>query len=117
MLSLGFALVLDAHENLLLVESTLRLLSCLLDHLQLPTPGTNLLLQADRIEGILTHFLPHGQLLFLNDNFSQGLEKEFSAAWPSLEWDSLREQGRNTVIEHIARGSLASASCLTCFLL
>uniref|UniRef100_A0A8D2DMW9 AP-5 complex subunit sigma-1 n=1 Tax=Sciurus vulgaris TaxID=55149 RepID=A0A8D2DMW9_SCIVU len=33
-ISLGFALVLDAHENLLLVESTLRLLSCLLDHLQ-----------------------------------------------------------------------------------
>lgn len=82
-LSLGFALVLDAHENLLLAESTLRLLAhLLLDHLRLLVPGTNLLLRADRIEGILARFLPHGQLLFLNDQFIQGLEKEFSAAWP-----------------------------------
>lgn len=82
-LSLGFALVLDAHENLLLAENTLRLLArLLLDHLRLLAPGTNLLLRADRIEGILTRFLPHGQLLFLNDQFVQSLEKEFSAAWP-----------------------------------
>ncbi|KAF3824704.1 hypothetical protein GH733_010038 [Mirounga leonina] len=82
-LSLGFALVLDAHENLLLAEGTLRLLArLLLDHLRLLTPSTNLLLRADRIEGILARFLPHGQLLFLNDQFVQGLEKEFSAAWP-----------------------------------
>ncbi|XP_012866213.1 PREDICTED: AP-5 complex subunit sigma-1 [Dipodomys ordii] len=81
--SLGFALVLDAHENLLLAESTLRLLARLLiDHLRLLAPGTSLLLRADRIEGILTRFLPHGQLLFLNDRFVQGLEKEFIAAWP-----------------------------------
>uniref|UniRef100_A0A8D1CST2 AP-5 complex subunit sigma-1 n=2 Tax=Sus scrofa TaxID=9823 RepID=A0A8D1CST2_PIG len=82
-LSLGFALVLDAHENLLLAESTLRLLARLLfDHLRLLVPGANLLLRADRIEGILARFLPHGQLLFLNDQFVQGLEKEFSAACP-----------------------------------
>ncbi|XP_062969151.1 AP-5 complex subunit sigma-1 [Cynocephalus volans] len=81
-LSLGFALVLDAHENLLLAESTLRLLARLLDHLRLLAPGASLLLRADRIEGILTRFLPHGQLLFLNDQFVQALEKEFSAAWP-----------------------------------
>nr|XP_008017891.2 AP-5 complex subunit sigma-1 isoform X2 [Chlorocebus sabaeus] len=82
-LSLGFALVLDAHENLLLAEGTLRLLArLLLDHLRLLAPSTNLLLRADRIEGILTRFLPHGQLLFLNDQFVQGLEKELSAAWP-----------------------------------
>ncbi|XP_062059900.1 AP-5 complex subunit sigma-1 [Lepus europaeus] len=82
-LSLGFALVLDTHDNLLLAESTLRLLArLLLDHLRLLAPGTNLLLRADRIEGILTRFLPHGQLLFLNDQFVQVLEKEFSASWP-----------------------------------
>uniref|UniRef100_H0WYG2 Adaptor related protein complex 5 subunit sigma 1 n=2 Tax=Otolemur garnettii TaxID=30611 RepID=H0WYG2_OTOGA len=82
-LSLGFALVLDAHENLLLAEGTLRLLArLLLDHLRLLAPGANLLLRADRIEGILTRFLPHGQLLFLNEQFVQALEKEFSAAWP-----------------------------------
>uniref|UniRef100_A0A0G2K3F6 Adaptor related protein complex 5 subunit sigma 1 n=1 Tax=Rattus norvegicus TaxID=10116 RepID=A0A0G2K3F6_RAT len=82
-LSLGFTLVLDTHENLLLAERTLRLLArLLLDHLRLLTPGTNFLLRADRIEGILTRFLPHGQLLFLNDQFVQDLEKEFSAAWP-----------------------------------
>ncbi|XP_034349703.1 AP-5 complex subunit sigma-1 [Arvicanthis niloticus] len=82
-LSLGFALVLDTHENLLLAERTLRLLArLLLDHLRLLAPGTSFLLRADRIEGILTRFLPHGQLLFLNDQFVQDLEKEFSAAWP-----------------------------------
>lgn len=82
-LSLGFALVLDTHENLLLAESTLRLLvRLLLDHLRLLTPGNNFLLRADRVEGILARFLPHGQLLFLNDQFVQDLEKEFSAAWP-----------------------------------
>ncbi|XP_015097328.1 AP-5 complex subunit sigma-1 [Vicugna pacos] len=82
-LSLGFTLVLDAHENLLLAEGTLRLLArLLLDHLRLLVPGANFLLRADRIEGILARFLPHGQLLFLNDQFVQGLEKEFSAAWP-----------------------------------
>lgn len=82
-LSLGFALVLDTHENLLLAERTLRLLArLLLDHLRLLTPGTNFLLKTDRIEGILSRFLPHGQLLFLNDQFVQDLEKEFIAAWP-----------------------------------
>lgn len=82
-LSLGFSLVLDAHENLLLAESTLRLLArLLLDHLRLLTPSTNLLLRAERIEAILSRFLPHGQLLFLNDQFIQALEKELSTAWP-----------------------------------
>lgn len=39
-LSLGFALVLDTHDNLLLAERTLRLLArLLLDHLRLLTPG------------------------------------------------------------------------------
>ncbi|KAJ8777982.1 hypothetical protein J1605_001134 [Eschrichtius robustus] len=81
-LSLGFALVLNAHENLLLAEGTLRLLArLLLEHLRLLVPTANLLLRADCIEGILARFLPHGQLLFLNDQFVQGLEKEFSAAW------------------------------------
>uniref|UniRef100_A0A8C0WPC5 AP-5 complex subunit sigma-1 n=1 Tax=Castor canadensis TaxID=51338 RepID=A0A8C0WPC5_CASCN len=81
-LSLGFALVLDANENLLLAESTLQLLARLLIDLRLLVPGTSLLMRADRIEGIITRFLPHGQLLFLNDQFVQSLEKEFSAAWP-----------------------------------
>ncbi|XP_061063865.1 AP-5 complex subunit sigma-1 [Eubalaena glacialis] len=82
-LSLGFTLVLNAHENLLLAEGTLRLLArLLLEHLRLLVPTANLLLRADCIEGILARFLPHGQLLFLNDQFVQGLEKEFSAAWP-----------------------------------
>lgn len=82
-LSLGFVLVLEAHENLLLAESTLRLLArLLLEHLRLLTPNTNLLLRAERIEAILSRFLPHGQLLFLNEQFIQALEKELSTAWP-----------------------------------
>lgn len=79
-LSFGFALVLDAHDNLLLAESTLKLLTRLLfDHLRLLAPGSNLLLRADHIESILIRFLPHGQLLFLNDQFIQCLEKELNA--------------------------------------
>ncbi|KAH0615707.1 hypothetical protein JD844_026050 [Phrynosoma platyrhinos] len=67
--SLGFALVCDPHENLTLAESTLRLLvRSLLDHLKLLSSGSDILLKADRTEVILGKFLPHGQLLFLNDH-------------------------------------------------
>ncbi|XP_044516323.1 AP-5 complex subunit sigma-1 [Gracilinanus agilis] len=81
LLSLGCALVCEPHENLLLAESTLRLLTrLLLEHLKLLSSGSNVLLRGDRIEAILNHFLPHGQLLFLNDQFVQQLEKELSAS-------------------------------------
>uniref|UniRef100_A0A8D0CA54 Adaptor related protein complex 5 subunit sigma 1 n=1 Tax=Salvator merianae TaxID=96440 RepID=A0A8D0CA54_SALMN len=74
---LGFALVCDAHENLMLAESTLRLLvKALLDHLKLLSSGSEVLLKADRTEVILQKFLPQGQLLFLNDQFVVGLERE-----------------------------------------
>ncbi|XP_074052152.1 AP-5 complex subunit sigma-1 isoform X2 [Macrotis lagotis] len=80
-LSLGCALVCEPHENLLLAESTLCLLSrLLLDHLKLLSSSSDILLRADRVEIILNHFLPQGQLLFLNDQFVQGLEKELSAS-------------------------------------
>ncbi|KAM9065767.1 AP-5 complex subunit sigma-1 [Sarcophilus harrisii] len=80
-LSLSCVLVCEPHENLLLAESTLRLLGrLLLEHLKLLSSGSDLLLRGDRIELILGHFLPQGQLLFLNDQFVQGLEKELSAS-------------------------------------
>ncbi|XP_062992064.1 AP-5 complex subunit sigma-1 isoform X2 [Elgaria multicarinata webbii] len=79
---LGFALVCDPHENLMLAESTLRLLvKTLLDHLKLLSSGSDVLLKADRTEVVLGKFLPHGQLLFLNDQFVLGLERELSAAF------------------------------------
>ncbi|XP_036604978.1 AP-5 complex subunit sigma-1 isoform X2 [Trichosurus vulpecula] len=80
-LSLGCVLVCEPHENLLLAESTLRLLTrLLLHHLKLLSSGSDILLRVDRIEIILNHFLPQGQLLFLNDQFVQVLEKELSAS-------------------------------------
>lgn len=79
--SLGFALVCDPHENLLLAESTLRLLvKPLLDHLKLLSSGSDVLLKADKTELILSKLLPNGQLLFLNEQFVLGLEKELSAS-------------------------------------
>ncbi|XP_025069089.1 AP-5 complex subunit sigma-1 isoform X3 [Alligator sinensis] len=82
-LSLGFVLVCDPHENLMLAESTLRLLArYLLDHLRLLGPGNDIVLKADKTEVILNKVLPHGQLLFLNDQFVQALERELSATLP-----------------------------------
>lgn len=82
-LSLGFVLVCDPHENLMLAESTLRLLArYLLDHLRLLGPGSDIVLKADKTEVILNKVLPHGQLLFLNDQFVQALERELSATLP-----------------------------------
>lgn len=79
--SLGFALVCDPHENLMLAESTLRILvKSLLDHLKLLSSGSDVLLKADKTEVILGKFLPNGQLLFLNEQFVLGLEKELSAS-------------------------------------
>ncbi|XP_070612922.1 AP-5 complex subunit sigma-1 [Erythrolamprus reginae] len=78
--SLAFVLVCDPEENLMLAEGTLRLLgSTLLEHLKLLSAGSDVLLKADRTEAILEKFLPHGQLLFLNDQFVAGLERELGA--------------------------------------
>ncbi|KAJ7326608.1 hypothetical protein JRQ81_016367 [Phrynocephalus forsythii] len=78
---LGFSLVCDPHENLMLAESTLRLLvKWLLEHLRLMSSGSEVLLKADRTEVILAKLLPHGQLLFLNDQFVLGLEREVSGS-------------------------------------
>ncbi|ETE56483.1 Protein C20orf29, partial [Ophiophagus hannah] len=76
--SLAFALVCDPDENLMLAEGTLRLLvKALLEHLKLLTTGSSdVLLKVDRTEAVLEKFLPHGQLLFLNDQFVVGLERE-----------------------------------------
>ncbi|KAI4803787.1 hypothetical protein KUCAC02_025435 [Chaenocephalus aceratus] len=78
--SLGFTLVCEPHENLLLAEGTLRTLTrhCL-EHLHLLGPGSEVLLRSDRIDALLSRLLPHGQLLFLNHRFAHSLEKEVAA--------------------------------------
>ncbi|XP_048338271.1 AP-5 complex subunit sigma-1-like [Sphaerodactylus townsendi] len=79
--SLGFALVCDPHENLMVAESALRLVvKLLLEHLKLLSSGSDVVLKADKTEVILGRLLPHGQLLFLNDQFARGLEREVAAA-------------------------------------
>ncbi|XP_029349665.1 AP-5 complex subunit sigma-1 [Echeneis naucrates] len=78
--SLGFTLVCEPHENLLLAEGTLRSLTrhCL-DHLHMLGQGSEVLLRSSRIDFLLSRLLPHGQLLFLNHRFAQSLEKEVAA--------------------------------------
>ncbi|XP_068195179.1 AP-5 complex subunit sigma-1 [Antennarius striatus] len=78
--SLGFTLVCEAHENLLLAEGTLRNLSrhCL-EQLHLLGQGSEVLLRSHRVDALLNRLLPHGQLLFLNHRFAQSLEKEVAA--------------------------------------
>ncbi|XP_069488356.1 AP-5 complex subunit sigma-1 [Ambystoma mexicanum] len=82
-LSLGFALICDAEENLMLAESTLRMLvKFLLDALKLLNQSSDIVLKADKAEILLNMFLPHGQLLFLNHQFVQALEKELGPSTP-----------------------------------
>ncbi|XP_035530435.1 AP-5 complex subunit sigma-1 [Morone saxatilis] len=78
--SLGFTLVCEPHENLLLAEGTLRNLTrhCL-EHLHMLGQGSEVLLRSNRIDALLSRLLPHGQLLFLNHRFGQSLEKEVAA--------------------------------------
>ncbi|KAK5857773.1 hypothetical protein PBY51_010993 [Eleginops maclovinus] len=78
--SLGFTLVCEPHENLLLAEGTLRTLTrhCL-EQLHMLGQGSEVLLRSNRIDALLSRLLPHGQLLFLNHRFAQSLEKEVSA--------------------------------------
>ncbi|KAM3837943.1 AP-5 complex subunit sigma-1 [Diretmus argenteus] len=77
---LGFTMVCEPHENLLLAEGTLRSLTrdCL-ENLHLLGPGSEVLLKSDRVDVLLSRLLPHGQLLFLNHRFAQSLEKETAA--------------------------------------
>ncbi|XP_067898357.1 AP-5 complex subunit sigma-1 [Heterodontus francisci] len=80
-LSLGFALICDPYENLMLAENTLRLMvKYLTEHLKLLIQGNDVVLKTDRIEVILNTFLPHGQLMFINCCFIQSLEKELNAS-------------------------------------
>lgn len=78
--SVGFVLVCEPHENLLLAEGTLRNLTrhCL-EHLHMLGQGSEVLLRSNRIDALLSRLLPHGQLLFLNHRFAQSLEKEVLA--------------------------------------
>ncbi|XP_040056359.2 AP-5 complex subunit sigma-1 [Gasterosteus aculeatus] len=78
--SLGFTLVCEPHENLLLAEGTLRNLTrhCL-ETLHMLGPGSEVLLRSHRVDALLSRLLPHGQLLFLNHRFAHSLEKEAAA--------------------------------------
>nr|XP_033789492.1 AP-5 complex subunit sigma-1 [Geotrypetes seraphini]XP_033789568.1 AP-5 complex subunit sigma-1 [Geotrypetes seraphini]XP_033789664.1 AP-5 complex subunit sigma-1 [Geotrypetes seraphini] len=80
-LSLGFVLICDMHDNLTLAEDTLKLIvKYLIEHLRLLSQGSDVILKADKTETILNTFLPHGQLLFLNHQFILALEKEMNSS-------------------------------------
>ncbi|XP_014822212.1 PREDICTED: AP-5 complex subunit sigma-1 [Calidris pugnax] len=75
--ALAFALVCDPQENLSLAEITLRRLAPrLLASLRLLGPGADVLLRPETIDVLLDRFLPHGQMLFLNELFLQAVDRE-----------------------------------------
>lgn len=76
-LNVGFTLVCEPHDNLLLAEVTLRTLARLcVEHLHMLGQGSEVLLKSNRVDFLLSRLVPHGQLLFLNHRFAQSLEKE-----------------------------------------
>ncbi|XP_063781441.1 AP-5 complex subunit sigma-1 [Pseudophryne corroboree] len=79
--SLVFSLICDPQDNVALAESTLRMVvKYLVDSLKLLTHSSNAILRADKIQMALDKFIPQGQLLFLNHQAVQVLEKELSNA-------------------------------------
>uniref|UniRef100_A0A8V5GGZ3 Uncharacterized protein n=1 Tax=Melopsittacus undulatus TaxID=13146 RepID=A0A8V5GGZ3_MELUD len=76
-MTLALALVCEPHENLALAELTLRRLAPrFLASLRLLDPGSNALLHPDAADGVLERLLPHGEMLFLNEGFIQGMDRE-----------------------------------------
>ncbi|XP_043931972.1 AP-5 complex subunit sigma-1-like [Protopterus annectens] len=76
--SVGFALVCDPYENLMLAENSLKMVvKYLLEYLRLLSQGSDML-KADKIEIILNKFLPCGQLLFINHRFVYNREGKYS---------------------------------------
>ncbi|CAM9469920.1 unnamed protein product [Lampetra planeri] len=82
---LALTLLCEEHDNMTLAESTLRhVRHALLERLLPPVApaaalGCEALLQADRVDAVLAALLPFGQLLFLNHQFVQSVERELSA--------------------------------------
>ncbi|XP_043920015.1 AP-5 complex subunit sigma-1 isoform X2 [Protopterus annectens] len=77
--SVGFALVCDPYENLMLAENSLKMIvRYLLEYLRLLSQGSDIMLKADKIEIILNKFLPCGQLLFINHRFVYSIERELN---------------------------------------
>nr|XP_032806415.1 AP-5 complex subunit sigma-1 [Petromyzon marinus] len=83
--ALALTLLCEEHDNTTLAESTLRhVRRALLERLLPPVApaaalGCEALLQADRVDAVLAALLPFGQLLFLNHQFVQSVERELSA--------------------------------------
>lgn len=76
-LSVAFALVCDPGENLALAEVTLRRLAArLLVTLRLLGPGADVLLRTDAVDILLDRLLPHGEMLFLNEQALQAVDRE-----------------------------------------
>uniref|UniRef100_A0A8B9FRX2 Adaptor related protein complex 5 subunit sigma 1 n=1 Tax=Amazona collaria TaxID=241587 RepID=A0A8B9FRX2_9PSIT len=76
-MALALALVCDPQENLTLAELTLRRLAPrFLASLRLLDPGANALLHPDAADGLLERLLPQGEMLFLNEGFIQGMDRE-----------------------------------------
>ncbi|KAI6661607.1 AP-5 complex subunit sigma-1-like [Oopsacas minuta] len=75
-----YALICDTNENLSLAEYVLEvLIRVILDNMSQEMTAPKILLEADKITGILHVFLPSGTLLFMNHKIVRHLEKELEA--------------------------------------
>lgn len=73
----GFALICERDENRLVAENILNLIvRNLQEYCQIILQPSEAILKADKVTTILHHFLPEGQLLFMNNRFLRHVEKE-----------------------------------------
>ena len=77
---IGYALICDIAENLSLADYVLEvLIRVILDNISQELTGPKILLEAEKITGILHVFLPSGTLLFMNHKIVRHLEKDVEA--------------------------------------
>lgn len=87
--SCGFALICERDENRLVAENILNLIvRNLQEYCQIILQPSEAILKADKVTTILHHFLPEGQLLFMNNRFLRHVEKELEQVM-NAKWDDL----------------------------
>ncbi|XP_068706487.1 AP-5 complex subunit sigma-1-like isoform X3 [Montipora foliosa] len=73
----GFALICEKDENRLVAENILNLIiRHLQEYCQIILQPSEAILKADKVTAIIHHFLPEGQLLFMNNRFLRQVEKD-----------------------------------------
>lgn len=73
----GFTLICEKDENRLIAENVLdHVIRHLQEHCQIILQPSEAILKVDRVITVIYHFLPNGQLLFMNNRYLRQVEKE-----------------------------------------